>query len=421
MRLLVIAYEYPPVAAAQSLRWFYLANELAALGVDVEVLTTRIRDVWGFRGRIHPEITVHRCFPGPFIGAAGWLSARLGHNPGPADRAAGAAPGLAERGYRRLRRLLDNLLFPDLRSEWLPFARRALADLLGQRQYDVLISAHEPGVDLLLGRWARRRWRLPWIVDLADPVLTPYTPVWRRRLDARFEAAICRQADHVVVTTNSALDCLCARHGLKRERFSVITQGFDAAPDGQTSPVAPSAGEFVLVYTGSLYADFRNPAELIEALAAVPRCRLMVAGHVGACRPLFQSLGEQVSLLGQRDHRDCLSLQRRASLLISLGNRQSYQIPGKLFEYFGAARPILHIASSADDPAAEVLAATRRGMVVVNRRERIAAALRELYQDWEAGALDRRFDLTPGAVRAYAWSAGAARLRDLCEQIRVAA
>jgi hypothetical protein len=33
MKILVIAYEYPPIISVQSIHWFYLASEMAFLGV----------------------------------------------------------------------------------------------------------------------------------------------------------------------------------------------------------------------------------------------------------------------------------------------------------------------------------------------------------------------------------------------------
>ena len=37
-------------------------------------------------------------------------------------------------------------------------------------------------------------------------------------------------------------------------------------------------------------------------------------------------------------------------MLLSLGNDLDNQVPSKLFEYFAAGKPVLHLAKRADDP-----------------------------------------------------------------------
>ena len=64
MRLLLIAYEFPPSPSPQSLRWTYLVRELALQGHEVHVLTA---DLGGTTPGLPPlpdSVRVHRTFPG---------------------------------------------------------------------------------------------------------------------------------------------------------------------------------------------------------------------------------------------------------------------------------------------------------------------------------------------------------------------
>lgn len=429
MKILVIAYEYPPIIAAQSMRWFYLANELAALGVKVDILTTKIRDVWAFSGYIRPEITVHRCFPGPFVGLSGWLGGKLDHSEAAENvlpAGSGAVPRITqslEKLYRLLRAMLDCLLFPDVRTEWLPFAWREIKALFAKQHYDLVVSSNEPGVDLILGLCAKKRWHVPWIVDLGDPVLTPYSPWWRRWLDKRFERKVCTQADHLLVTADLARDVLAARHNLRKDRFTVIPQGFDnsrsSALPGQTSIalIEKLRREFVLVYTGTFYKAFRDPSELIAAVAAVPGIHLVIAGYCEAFLQQLRTLGDRAHLFGKIAHLDCLALQKHATVLINQGNQQAYQVPGKFFEYLGANRPILHISASNPDPTAALLSRLKRGLVVKNQKRDIQKALETLYEAWRQGKLDERFDWSSEMVKDYSWGAHASRLHFVFETV----
>ena len=414
-RILILAYEYPPILAAQSLRWFYLANALAEKDdLEVHVLTTNIRDIWGFSGELHPRIKVHRSFPGPFVGLSGYLAQRT--DSGGSTPIKPAAPGVAARLYGRIRALLNQVLFPDVRSEWFPFAWRAIRRLHVGESFQIIISSHEPGVDLLLGRRLKKRYpHLHWIVDLADPLLTPYTPHWRCALDKHLERRICQEADRILITNNVVKTALISRYGGQSGKnlapFTQITQGFGHLPDVLNAQLAEFAAtvllpekQFTLLFTGNFYPGFRDPHELIQAVAKHPGIRLMIAGNPGPFGKLLSELPEQVTTLGVLDHFRCLALQQHATVLINLANEQVDQVPGKLYEYLGAGRPILHIGQSAQDEGGKLIKSMRRGEIVANHALAIEGKLAKLYRLWQEHRLEQSYELSLGSVAQYHWN-----------------
>src|SRR5690606_6021948 len=124
----------------------------------------------------------------------------------------------------------------------------------------------------------------------------------------------------------------------------VVTQGFDAASTDASAPAdAPfDDARLELLYTGSLYA-FRRVDALLDALRMVPQARLGIAAVTvpEAILDAAKALPGQVRLLGFLPHRATLALQRRADVLVNLANDDPVQVPGKFYEYLGAARPIL--------------------------------------------------------------------------------
>lgn len=411
MKVLLFAYEFPPVLSAQSLRWYYMANELVKEGVELDVVTPSFRDIWGFTPGFEDLLSIYRCFPGPFIGFSGWVGSY---------RSAGVGSGsgslsIPERLYRALRRGLDQVLIPDLRTEWLPFAWREARRLNASRHYDLVISSHEPGVDLLLGLRAQNDWGIPWIVDLADPLVAPYTPRWRLRWDQALEGRVCHRADSILVTTEAVGTLLANRHGIPLDRFTLIRQGFDQFwRDDGAAPAPPwPKDHLVLLFTGTLYQGFREPAPLIDALVRLDGVFTLFVGDMGPFTEDLSRLGNRVLLLGKLPHAVCLAWQRRADVLVNLGNRQDDQVPGKIYEYLGACRPILHIASSVTDPVPALLGTLRRGRGVSADPQAIVNLIREYQVLWRNGTLDHSFDLSLDAVRDYSWTAQAARLHGL--------
>ncbi len=422
MRILLIAYEFPPIQAAQSLRWYYLGNALAGCGAEIDVLTVRIHDLWGEDWPLHPNISVHRCFPGPFVGVSGWLRHRLTRADTAELSSAENRIGIAEKIYRLLRRGLDQLLIPDVRTEWFPFAWSRLQALVAQRCPDLIISSHEPGVDLLLGLRAKRRWNLPWIADLADPVLAPYTPRWRKMVDNALERRVCQTADCIVVTNQAMTELMHQRHGLPLKQCVVIQQGFPTTelPSSVFSLSIKACNHcsmLDLVYTGTFYKDFRNPDPLFQAIKQVPGVRLVYAGDSSGFEKELAALGDQALVLGRRKHLECLILQSQAALLISIGNRQAHQIPGKIFEYFGACRPILHLFYDPCDPVKQLLETLRRGRSIPNEQEAIQANLQSLRDSFHADKMDETFDLSPQIVSNFSWQAQGDKLWAGCKLI----
>lgn len=385
MKVLLIAYEFPPILAAQSLRWLHLANELVAQGVQIEVICPDIAPNQAFPLSLDRRVITHRVWPGPFIGLGEYAAKRAAAQSSVSDGAASAAPSakpsLLSRGYGVARDLLNRVVYPDIRSEWYFFARKKLKQLLAANRYDIVLSSHEPAVDIFVGFYAKKA-KLPWVVDLGDPLLTPYSPRWRRGIDLRVERRIMRYADHVVVTDDKVIELLVERHGAHlRERMSTISQGFPASAPAERKSANAS---FSICFTGNFYSDFRNPTQLAEALRRLQGFdfTFQIIGNNGRFKPLFEGI-QGVEFLGQKNHSECLEWQRRADLLINIGNVQNYQIPGKIYEYLGSGTPILHIQTSeSTDPGAVLIDGTKAGVVIKNDSREIARALSCLHAQW---------------------------------------
>ncbi|WP_182344460.1 glycosyltransferase [Comamonas koreensis] len=420
MKVLLIAYEFPPILAAQSLRWLHLANELVAQGVQIEVICPDIAPNLAFPLALDPRIVTHRVWPGPFIGLGEYAAKRAAAQSAPAGdplpTAAAAPLSLLSRGYGIARDLLNRVVYPDIRSEWYFGARKKLKQLLATNHYDIVLSSHEPAVDIFLGFYAKKV-KLPWVVDMGDPLLTPYSPRWRRTIDLRVERHIMRHADHLVVTDDKVSELLVERHGTAvGAKLSTVSQGFPAA----AYPTLKRANtRFSICFTGNFYSDFRNPAQLAQALRALQGIdfSFQIIGNNGRFKPVFDGI-RGVEFLGQRSHSDCLALQRRADLLINIGNVQNYQIPGKIYEYLGSGTPVLHIQTSAStDPGAVLINQTRAGVVVKNDAQDIAKALGSLHAQWMHDPRALVLGRDEALVQSHTWTNKAALYQALLSRL----
>ena len=321
------------------------------------------------------------------------------------------------RAVDQLNKLVRRFTFPDERGRWEPSARRELERLLNSLEPDVVISSHEPATSLRLGRIAKER-GFRWVADLGDPVLSFYTPRRWKKESHRVEHWTCAEADRVTVTTEAAKTLLADRHGVPESRFEVLTQGYDGALAPEPATVEFDPGRLEMLYTGSFY-QFREPRSLVDAVLASPDVRLNIATSRAPewLLPLLDSHAEQLRLLGFVPHAQAVTLQRAADVLVNIANDDPVHVPGKVYEYLGAGRPILHLGDNEEDVAAQLVQRHRRGLVSGNGTASISEALARLVEIKRAGEWGEHFTLDQSGVEQYQWQSIARRLHSMLQQV----
>lgn len=159
-----------------------------------------------------------------------------------------------------------------------------------------------------------------------------------------------------------------------------------------------------LLYTGTFYQSFRNPEQLALALRKVVDLPISfaVVGDNSPFAAYFEGL-PNVVFHGKCDHFACLKMQQNADVLINLGNVQDFQVPGKVYEYLGAARTILHIQTGPVDSSAELIAQTGAGVVVANQADEIVRVLRRMHAVWEQSHTTVLWPRRQDLIAEHAW------------------
>lgn len=117
-----------------------------------------------------------------------------------------------------------------------------------------------------------------------------------------------------------------------------------------------------LVFCGTLYPGLREPGELLRRFAALDdRWTLTMAGggwdaFADARAAAQATCQDRLRLPGPLPPADAAALERDAGVLVSIGNTAANQIPSKLFGYFAAGKPVLHLAAHDRDAALPYLA-----------------------------------------------------------------
>lgn len=403
MRLLLVAYAYPPLWEAQSVRWYYLSKELAKAGFQVDVLTVEYP---GKKEEI-PGIKVYRTFPGPFNQAV--FKALRNPKVFSAEVRSSRKFLFIKKLYRAIRKITEYMMVGDTRNEWFFIAYPKALQLIREKNYDLLITSHEPMVDTLLGLALKNRTKIKWIADLGDPISADYYPkVWKPFLK-RLERKVLAKADAIIVTTEALKKKYRMSFG-GEDKILVVQQGFDLEFFRSQNKVEKNK-KFTLAYTGSFYKDFREPKALVEALAKLNfDFELWLAGRLEGFLPLFEPIKERVKYFGVLSHPEALELQTKADVLVYLGNRLESQVPGKFYEYLGSKKPILCIIQRTEDPVAGLVRELRIGEMCLNEPEEIARAISKLYVHWLRGEMEDVYRYEEEKVREFSWQNQAQKL-----------
>lgn len=434
VRVLLIAYSYPPDPMVGSFRPAKVARALRAAGHDVDVVTARMP---GETASVRPApdgIRVHpvRALRNPRH-AYVWLKTKLAGSrdtsagapvPSRSGLGAGATPPARRPGWRRY--AVSLLWVPDENQGFIPTALRK-ARLLARGGIDLIYTTAPPFSDHLVGWALKRLTGAPWVMELRDPWggRESRNPDARSALADRvnnwLEHRCLRAADKVIAVSAPVYAQLEQRMGTAaRERLYLVLNGIDEV---RSAPPQTATGRpFRIIHTGSLYND---PRPFLTAVGAVVARRELgptdlqvefIGAEPGFDNPTVDELAARLGLTGMVSFSGwipqsaCRARIDDADLLLLLCRGFPTAIPNKLFDYLGARKPILGIV----DPGGESDAVLRsqEGHLVVDGDDAgsIEACLEQALDERLAR---RRLLNDPDFLAAWSTSSQMKRLLDI--------
>jgi glycosyltransferase involved in cell wall biosynthesis len=387
LRVLMLAFEFPPLNSGGVHRALGFARELPLSGVDLDIVTVKETD--------YPD----------------WTKAPIDRDlmdrlPG-SERVHRISSGFPQ-WYWRLTasragfRVAQYLHWGDPVSV---FWRRPLLELLdrlvAERRPDVLLATAPPFGVAVLAREIARRYRLPWVVDFRDAwsrwCVAPYPSLGHYLYARRAERRILREANASVATSHvTRSEWLADNPTLDVARLLTIYNGFDVpsshAGHGREGVASRGSSEGLrqIIYVGSFYYTpdaraatfrpawrrrpdqwlqyrlrredwlYRSPYFFLRGLERLAsrqpelaaQLRVTFAGPVPSWLPSMLAetgTSNMVSLPGIVSHAEALAMLdgAAAALLTSakVEGGRDYSIAGKLYEYFAARVPILALVN----------------------------------------------------------------------------
>lgn len=395
--MLVVAYYFPPMGLSGVQRIAKLVKYLPQAGWEPTVLTVEPGGYFAYDDSLAREM---RDIGIRIVRTASIDPTRL------FGRAQTVALPSEDR-RQRLARMSQWVFVPDNKVGWLPFAWRAGHALLQSTRFDAILSTAPPYTAHLVGALLARTFDVPLLLDYRDDwVGNPrhtYPTRIHRRLNAALEGWTMRRAAGAMTINEPIRQSLRLRS--PRTPVHFVPQGYDPADFSLVhSKPAPRASEsenpvMRWVYSGVFY-DAQTPDFFLRALArflaTCPGARAEVqARFVGLVPAASQALARDLGLAGVVHYTGYLSheeavgeVQAADALWMTIGRRPGAEgiSTSKLFEYFGARKPILALVP--EGAARDALRPHGAARVVPpDDVSAIARALEAWHAAWKSGRL----------------------------------
>ena len=320
------------------------------------------------------------------------------------------------------------IAYPDDERGWYSHAVKAASELIEKQRINAIISTSFPVTSHLIAKKMKQKYGIPWVADLRD--------LWTQNhyfgkfkiigfMEKRLELKTLSYADALVTISGPLANMLKSLH-LNKE-VQCITNGYD--PDAFNTTPLNLSQKFTITYTGRLYSGARDPSMLFEATAKliredkIDRDRMEIRFYGELEGWLIDEvkkfgLEDVVGIYGPVPREEAIMRQKESQILLLLlwnDKREEGVYTGKIFEYFGAKRPILAIGG-ASSIVKDLLAGTNAGKFAQNR-EQVENILTQHYQEFiTSGEVRYRAN---GALENYTYNTMARKYAFLLNRLAV--
>ncbi|WP_026450090.1 glycosyltransferase family 4 protein [Aequorivita capsosiphonis] len=293
-----------------------------------------------------------------------------------------------------------NFFIPDARVGWVQPSVKFLSKYITENPVEVIVTTGPPHSLHLIGLQLQKKTGVKWIADFRDPWTTIHYHKSLRlnktseRKHKDLEAEVLKSADALTVTSPRTKKEFEA---ITEKPIEVITNGYDVSKEVSFKRDT----KFSIAHIGSLLSE-RNPKVLWKVLSEISMENasfkndlwLKFAGAVSEeVKKSIDDFGlsENCKFFGYVSHSKALMLQLESQILLLVEINSSETraiIPGKLFEYLAAKRPIIALGPKGSDIEG-ILNETKAGKFFSYRDEKtLKVEILKLYEQFSTGNLN---------------------------------
>ena len=313
---------------------------------------------------------------------------------------------------------------PDMYFNWAKAASKYGIELMKKEKFDVMFSMHEPPSSHICAMKIKEEFKdLPWVTYWSDPWLKDSTrenisPV-RRKYEQSFERKVVNLSDRFIFVTKANRDDYVNSYNIPIEKTFIVTRGYDEKQykeiKEKSNPKLIEKEKINFVYAGEIFSKLRNVNPFIDALNVIKnenidlynKLNIMFFGNIDSdeVKNKLNAI-DKVSVSPRISYDEALGYMLNSQVLLLFGNKNSKQIPAKVYDYFGAEGLIFVILGDKNDPIKDVVKNKEKCIVVNNNVDEIVNGINKIASMIELG-------IKHGAIEEYKWQYISKRLNDI--------
>ena len=313
---------------------------------------------------------------------------------------------------------------PDMYFNWAKSASKYGIELVKREKFDVMFSMHEPPSSHICALKIKEEFRdLPWVTYWSDPWLKDSTrsniSKARRKFEGSFEKKIVELSDRFIFVTKANRDDYVSSYNIPIEKTFIVTRGYDEKQYGEikksAKPNLINKDKVNFVYAGEIFSKLRDVNPFIEALNNIKdknielynKLNVMFFGNIDD-EDIKNKLMkvENVNVSPRIPYDEALGYMLNSEVLLLFGNKNSKQIPAKIYDYFGADGLIFVILGDENDPIRDVVENKKKCIVVNNNTHEIVSGINKIVSMLEN---NEKY----GPIEEYKWQYISKRLNDI--------
>ncbi|WP_244833625.1 glycosyl transferase group 1 [Clostridium sp. BJN0001] len=330
------------------------------------------------------------------------------------------------RKRKLLRKIKNAVVIPDMYYIWAKKASKYAKNLMEKEKFDVLFSMHEPPSSHLCALYLKKKFKdIPWITYWSDPWLKDSTRqknfILKKIIEKHMEKKIVNVADKFIfVTKSNRNDYMKDYKKLTYKNTYILNRGFDQKLYNKLSlnevPDVIKKDKINFIYAGEIFSKLRDIKPFVDALYKLKEndrekyemINVLFFGNIDDIEMKEKLEKLDIAKVSRRiPFNEALKVMINSQLLLLFGNKNSKQIPAKIYDYFGCKARILVIYGDQNDPIKSITENNEKCIVTDNNTDEILDKIYKVIEFHQKNDLLKKPDLN------YEWEAVAKKLNDI--------
>jgi glycosyltransferase involved in cell wall biosynthesis len=292
-----------------------------------------------------------------------------------------------------------NVFIPDPRKGWKPFIIEAASKLITSKKIDRIITAGPPHSTHLAGIELKKKFsRLEWTCDFHDLwtdviyyKLLYHLPFVKKK-DAKLEKTVIEECDSILTVGEKYKEKLLSKTEKNlSDKFHICRIGYDERHFIDTDPTPQK--KFCITYTGTM-ADYYKPEIFFKALITITAKYPDIPFQLRFVGIIAESIQEDIMKTGLKEilevtgyvsHEKAVSYIKSSTILLLVNpaiKDEDVIIPGKIYEYLAARKPIINITKPESETAYLIEQCNAGKTFSRDKKNELELYLNDLVQAW---------------------------------------